>query len=35
MIDQALMAIAFALVITCVFLIIDAKCSNKKNDKNE
>ena len=29
MIDQALMAIAFALVITCVFLIIDAKCNDR------
>ena len=32
MIDQTLMAIAFALLITFVFLIIDAICKNKEDE---
>jgi len=34
MIDQTLMAIAFALLISCVFLIIDAICKNKEDESN-
>lgn len=33
MIDQTLMAIAFALLMTCVFLIIDAVCDKINNNK--
>ncbi len=33
MIDQFLLATAFALLITFVFLIIDAICKNNKKDE--
>ena len=35
MIDQTLTAIGFTLLMLCVFLIIDAKCSNRRNNRDD